>query len=416
MSPSQRQAAAAATSSGGEGDLAARLGTEIAALDGELIEIEMLVVQAQSEATRHEQRRVQTTEKLATGVNLPPADLVALNTQLVALTRRAAVMEAQVDVLEGKRKTLARFRDSLMELAETYGGVMPAEGDGSGGPGGAAGAAAARLTAGDGGASPMSRIVLNAQEDLRREIARAMHDGPAQSLTNIVLQAQIVERLLGRDPDGARGELRLLVSMVQQTLEATKTFIFDVRPMVLDDLGLVPTLRRAARERGRRAGISVEFDSVGQDRRIDVDLESSLFRIIDEALTGYLSGRPDRIAIRLDWSEDVIEAKVNADRDPTKQMAEADQEVAAAVQAVKGSDKDLPPALESMMADRQERAEARSVAAREAAIVALPTSTWREIQQRATTTGIVAELSDGGGTLHVRADLGAVGGGADATR
>ena len=77
-----------------------------------------------------------------------------------------------------------------------------------------------------------------------------MHDGPAQSLTNIVLQAQIVERLVGKDPALAQGEVRQLVAMVQQTLEATKTFIFDVRPMVLDDLGLVPTLRRAARERG----------------------------------------------------------------------------------------------------------------------------------------------------------------------
>jgi hypothetical protein len=254
--------------------------------------------------------------------------------------------------------------------------------------------------------------VLNAQEDLRREIARAMHDGPAQSLTNIVLQAQIVERLLGRDSDGARSELRLLVSMVQNTLEATKTFIFDVRPMVLDDLGLVPTLRRAARERGRRAGIPVEFDSIGQDRRIEVDLESSLFRIIDEALTGYLSGRPDRISIRLDWSEDEVEALVSADRDPTKQMADADHEVAEAARAVEGTGKDLPPALESMMADRRERAEAKSAAAREAAIVSLPASTWREIENRAATTGIGAELGDGGATLRLRADIGAVGDGA----
>ena len=51
----------------------------------------------------------------------------------------------------------------------------------------------------------LSRVVLNAQEDLRREIARSMHDGPAQSLTNITLQAQIVERLLDRDLDMARG-------------------------------------------------------------------------------------------------------------------------------------------------------------------------------------------------------------------
>ena len=406
MSASQRETPAAAASDEA-GGLAGHLTAEIAALDGELTEIAMLVAQAQSEATRHEQRRVQTTEKLASAVNLPAGDTAALNTQLVALTRRAAVMEAQVDVLEGKRRTLTRFRDSLMELAEAYGSAQPAGADG------AAGRGVARLTAGEGVRSPMSRIVLNAQEDLRREIARAMHDGPAQSLTNIVLQAQIVERLLGRDPDGARGELRMLVTMVQSTLEATKSFIFDVRPMVLDDLGLVPTLRRAARERGRRAGISVEFDSVGADRRIDVDLESSLFRIIDEALTGYLAGRPDRIAIRLDWSEDAVEATVNADRDPTKQMADADQEVAAAAEAIAATDKNLPPALESMMADRRERAGVKSAAAREAAIVALPESTWREIQQRATTTGIAVEISDGGGTLQVRADLGVAGGAAD---
>jgi hypothetical protein len=253
----------------------------------------------------------------------------------------------------------------------------------------------------------MSRIVLNAQEDLRREIARAMHDGPAQSLTNIVLQAQIVERLLGRDPEGARGELRLLVSMVQQTLDATKSFIFDVRPMVLDDLGLVPTLRRAARERGRRAGIAVEFDSIGQDRRIEVDLESTLFRIIDEALSGYLAARPDRIAVRLDWSEDVVEAVVDARRDPTARMAEAEQAVADAARDSEATAKDLPPALESMMADRRERAEARAEAARAAAIVSLPPDTWREIQQRAATTGVSAELSEGGGRLEIRAEIGA---------
>jgi two-component system sensor histidine kinase DegS len=393
----QGDSSPATSTTGDAGNLAARLSAEIASLDNELTEIAMLVAQAQSEATRHEQRRIQTTEKLASGTNLPVADVAALNTQLVSLTRRAAVMEAQVDVLEGKRKTLGRFRDSLLEIAERYGGITPAD-SGPGGPG--------RLAAGDGADSPMSRIVLNAQEDLRREIARAMHDGPAQSLTNIVLQAQIVERLLGRDQEGARGELRLLVSMVQQTLDATKTFIFDVRPMVLDDLGLVPTLRRAARERGRRAGIAVEFDSVGADRRIAVDLESSLFRIIDEALTGYLAGRPDRLAIRLDWSEDAVEARVGAERDPTKQMTAADQEVEAAAQAVAGTGKDLPPALESMMAERQERAASRSAAAREAAIVALPPATWREIQQRAATTGIAAELSEGGGVLQVRAELG----------
>jgi two-component system sensor histidine kinase DegS len=387
--------------------LAVRLAADISALDGELKEIELLVSQAGAEAARHEARRAQTADKLATSSNLPAGDVAALNAQLVSLTRRASVMEAQVEVLEGKRKTLARFRDALLELAEGYGGLAPS-GDAGGGAATRLGGAGAGVGGGEG--SGMSRIVLNAQEDLRREIARSMHDGPAQSLTNIVLQAQIVERLLGKDPEGARGELRLLQSMVQQTLDATKTFIFDVRPMVLDDLGLVPTLRRAARERGRRAGIPVEFESMGQDRRIDVDLESSLFRIIDEALTGYLAGRPDRIAIRLDWTDDAIEAEVAAERDPTAQMHAAEAAVVEAERASETSAKDLPPALESMLADRRERAEAAAVAARAAAVVALPPATWREIQGRAATTGVEAELDEDGATLTLRAELGSAAG------
>jgi len=385
-------------------DLVTRLETEIRGLDSELAEIDMLVNQARTEAGRHEQKRAQTAEKLATSTNLPTEDVIGLNSQLVTLTRRAGVMESQVEVLEGKRKTLVRFRDVLAELAEMYAGVTIESGGtgtvprlGAGGGGGAG--------AGAGSESPMSRIVLNAQEDLRREIARAMHDGPAQSLTNIVLQAQIVERLLSRDPDGARGELRLLVQMVQQTLDATKTFIFDVRPMVLDDLGLVPTLRRAARERGRRAGIPVEFDSMGADRRLAVDLESSLFRIVDEALVAYLEASPDRVTVRLDWSDGVVEVDVAAERDPTARMAKADQLLTEALEAEKTAGKDIPPALESMLADRRSQAEDAVAAARNAAVVELPSATWREIEGRAVTTGIAAEQADGGARIHLRADV-----------
>ncbi len=382
-------------------DLATRLDIEIHSLDAELSEIDMLVNQARTEATRHEQKRAQAADKLAGGGSLPPEDLAALNAQLVTLTRRASVMEAQVEVLEGKRKTLARSRELLAELSAAYGTATASEGAGVPRLGAGAGA--------DAGA-PMSRIVLNAQEDLRREIARAMHDGPAQSLTNIVLQAQIVERLLERDPEGAGGELRLLVQMVQQTLDATKTFIFDVRPMVLDDLGLVPTLRRAARERGRRAGVAVEFDSIGADHRIEVDLESSLFRIVDEALAAYLAQTPDRVAVRLDWSDGVIEVEVAAQRDPTERMATADRQLTQAVEAAESAGKDLPPALEGMLEDRRSQAESAVSSAREAAVVSLPPATWHEIEQRALTTGIAAELSDGGGTLRLRVDVGATSG------
>ena len=223
-----------------------------------------------------------------------------------------------------------------------------------------------------------------------------MHDGPAQSLTNIVLQAQIVERLVATDPTLAQGEVQQLVAMVQQTLEATKTFIFDVRPMVLDDLGLVPTLRRTARERGQRAGIAVDFDTMGQDRRLPMDLESGLFRILDEAILAYLDRAPDRVAIRLDWTPERLEARVTAEQ--------AVKEVPMDPELEDTGGKDLPPALARMMEERRAKARDKVEAARREAIVSLPPTTWREIQGRASTLGISAESSPKAPELHLVAE------------
>ena len=323
--------------------------------------------------------------------SLEPTVAADLNTQLVLLTKRAALMESQVDVLEGKRRALTRYRDTLamyLEALTAFGDVpLPQR----------SAKAGSKVIADPTGAPPaVSRLLLGAQEDLRREIARAMHDGPAQSLTNIILQAQIVERLVATDPAGAGGEVRQLVAMVQQTLEATKSFIFDVRPMVLDDLGLVPTLRRAARERGGRAGIPVDFESLGPDRRLDMDLESGLFRMVDEATAAYLGARADRVSVRLDWSE-VLDVRVSASR--------ASAEVRPDQTPDEAADKDLPPALAAMMADR--RADARDAleAARREAIVVLPPSTWREIQSRAATLGMLAELSPEGDEVRLVVEM-----------
>ena len=145
--------------------------------------------------------------------------------------------------------------------------------------------------------------VVRAQEEMRREIARQMHDGPAQSLANIALQSEIVQRLASRGDARTPAELEALRRMVNHALEATKEFIFEVRPMVLDDLGLVPTLRRMATDRGRRAGVEIDLDSQGQDRRLPQDLESGLFRLIDDFVAACLTLGPSHLVVRLDWSD-----------------------------------------------------------------------------------------------------------------
>jgi two-component system, NarL family, sensor histidine kinase DegS len=371
-------------------ELAARLAEDVAALDRELVEIDMLVGQARTEATRHEQKRAQAVERIEGGGGTDPEAYV----QLVTLTRRAVLMEAQVDNLDGKRRSLLRHRDAVAAVASALGAMdLDALEIAPGGTGGARPSAVALPESTDTLPPSLSRVVLNAQEDLRREIARSMHDGPAQSLTNITLQAQIVERLLDRDIDMARAELRLLVQMVQQTLEATKNFIFDVRPMVLDDLGLVPTLRRTARDRGRRAHVPVEFDSMGADRRLPQDVESTVFRVLDEALGAYLGLGPERVTLRLDWTEE-LEARLAAER--TVVMPAGHEEELPDVPT-----DDVPDAIKQMITDRHDARTAAVAAAEEAAIVVLPAAARRDILERAGSIGATVEILAGGGELRL---------------
>jgi signal transduction histidine kinase len=409
-------------------DLAAQLAADSANLDAEIREIDMLLNQARSESVRHETRRASAAEKLAAmGSSTSAREAIDVATQAVTLTRRAALMDAQVEILEAKKKALLRLKESVDDHATRVRAIVggkaasapgeaaaPVNGEGDGDDGAdvddaAADASTAEAAPGGGkrrkgggtagddatGATPaMSRIILTAQEDLRREIARAMHDGPAQSLTNIVLQAEIVERLVGVDQAAAEAEVRQLVAMVQSTLDATKAFIFDVRPMVLDDLGLVPTLRRAARERGRRAGLTVEFEALGSDRRLPVELESGLFRLLDEALAGYLAQRPDRASLRLDWGEDLTVELAAEKRAP---------EVPAVDLPAPGAK--MPPALAEMMEQRRRDHDEAVEAAARAAIVQLPIALARDLADRAATLGIRAEVLDDGCRLRLVAPL-----------
>jgi two-component system sensor histidine kinase DegS len=382
-------------------DLATLLTAEAAALRQEVGEIELLINQAKTEASRHEARRTAAAEKLAMGAerlasggNVTPKELAELANQLVAVARRAALMEAQVDLLEGKRKSAARLHEAIVTHAAQARALagLPTHGP----------RAAADASAGDEApideAAPMppgvSRMILTAQENLRREIARPMHDGPAQSLTNIVLQAQIVDRLMTMAPDKAPEEVHQLIAMVQRTLDATKTFIFDVRPMVLDDLGLVPTLRRASRDRGSRVGVTVDFESVGVDRRLPVEIESGLFRMLDDALAAHVARKPDRLSLHLDWSEH-LDIELTAGKNP----------VDVADPGLPPEGAELPPALAEMVGERRRTYQEALEAARIASLSRLPDQAWRDISSRARILGVKAEMLDDGARLHLEVEL-----------
>jgi len=123
-------------------------------------------------------------------------------------------------------------------------------------------------------------------EDERMRIARDMHDGPAQLLANLVLKAEIVERFLEHDPSMVQPELADFKAIVRVALDETRQLIFDLRPMMLDDLGLVPALRRFVADFEQRWQIPCRFQLLGSERRlVEPGREAALFRIVQEATT-----------------------------------------------------------------------------------------------------------------------------------
>lgn len=126
--------------------------------------------------------------------------------------------------------------------------------------------------------------IIRAQEEERRRMAREIHDGPAQSLANIVMRAEYCLKLLDRDPGKVREELQALQSIVLTSLQDIRKIIFDLRPMVLDDLGLIPALKRYFSAYAEQYGLEVEFFCFGQQRRLDSAVEIALFRIVQEAV------------------------------------------------------------------------------------------------------------------------------------
>ncbi|MHB8572687.1 MAG: sensor histidine kinase [Candidatus Dormibacteria bacterium] len=121
-------------------------------------------------------------------------------------------------------------------------------------------------------------------EDERLRIARDLHDGPAQSMANLVFKAEILDRLVD-SPEKLQDELNAFKQGVRQALEDTRRFIFDLRPMTLDDLGLVPTFRKYLQEYQDKFAIETQLNVKGEERRLPGNLEVTVFRIFQEALS-----------------------------------------------------------------------------------------------------------------------------------
>lgn len=156
--------------------------------------------------------------------------------------------------------------------------------------------------------------VIKAQEEERRRVARDIHDGPAQTLANVVLRAEICEKLLDSDLSQVRQELRGLKEVVRRSLKDIRKVIYDLRPMTLDDLGLIPTLRRYVNDLKEQPGMFIDFSVVGRECRLPTHVEVGMFRIVQEALNNITKhARASAIWVRVEFSEDSLGVLVKDD-------------------------------------------------------------------------------------------------------
>jgi two-component system, NarL family, sensor histidine kinase DegS len=269
----------------------------------DLKEIDILIKQSAAEVERLAQRNAQVTnyvKQLHTNFEtLPREDIKEAYEALNDVQQRLFTMRGQLEKLQSDQRNLERLSESqrrFIDVSEDFGGLpTPARG---------------HSKRHEGDRSSVIRII-QTEELSRQSLVRRMHDGPASSLSNFILQAEICQRFFDVNPDRARAELNALKSVAASTFNDVKDFIFDLRPMMLDDLGVVPTLRRYVESFQEKNGISVPITVTGVERRVESHIEVTIFRGVQELLTNaLLHAQATQIQVTLDLAQEHVQATV----------------------------------------------------------------------------------------------------------
>lgn len=158
--------------------------------------------------------------------------------------------------------------------------------------------------------------IIEAQEEERKRLSRDIHDGPAQMLANILLRTGLIEKVYKEEGEvAALKEWEHLRESVRSTLIEVRRVIFDLRPMDLDDLGIVPALQKylSTIDEFERE-ISLEFQSVGKEKRLYSNFEVAIFRLVQESVTNAIKhGAPTHIWVKLEWLKDMLNIIVRDD-------------------------------------------------------------------------------------------------------
>ncbi len=272
-------------------------------------EVEMLIRQSRGETETLARRELQVSNRLRQiESNLDSysrEEIREIYTAAREAQMRLFLMRSQVEQLEQKRTTFQQYTQQLEKLRSVFDTL-----DSAPPPEPPLPEAPAAVSPPINSQQTIIRII-DAQEKERQILARQMHDGPASSLSNLVLQAEVVERLFNLDPAQARAELSALKTAVNTTFQRTRDFIFNLRPMMLDDLGLLPTLRRFVQDYSDKTKIATQLTIMGKDRRLPAHSEVIIFRVMQELLNNVTRhANATKVQISLDVGDEFVSATV----------------------------------------------------------------------------------------------------------
>jgi two-component system sensor histidine kinase DegS len=237
----------------------------------EVREIGLLVQQSQGEVNKLAERNASINANIhqlqAHFDSVPREDIRSTYEAFQDAQQRLFTMRGQLEKLQSDEGHLSRFEKFMLETLELLEGRP-----------------VLNVTDQEIEVDSVLQQIIEAQEDVRRTISRQIHDGPAQALSNFILQTEIAVRLFSTDQEKAREELDNLKASATSTFAQVRDFIFDLRPMMLDDLGLTPTLRRYKEAYQEKTGIDVNLVTTGSESRLAPHIEALAFRTVQSIL------------------------------------------------------------------------------------------------------------------------------------
>lgn len=275
--------------------------TELEQVRNEMTEIGMLVEQSQGEVDKLAKRNTSITAHLhqiqAHFDSMPREDIRSTYEAFQDAQQRLFTMRGQLEKLQSDEAHLNRYEKFLVKTLQIVEGRPALD--------------IADLT---GGGEKIIQEIIEAQENERRTISRQIHDGPAQVLSNFILHTEIALRLFDTDQDQAREELNSLKAAATSTFSQVRDFIFDLRPMMLDDLGMVPTVRRYSEAFKEKTGLDINVVITGTERRLEPHREVLIFRAIQSLIRNVRDhAQATQVKIMLDMGEHLVRASVEDD-------------------------------------------------------------------------------------------------------